>query len=369
MNNKQNSSAKTQSPLRVASQGSPLIIAGPCSAESEEQVIQTALDIKKENQAHIFRAGIWKPRTRPNSFEGIGREGLGWLQKVKQMTGMPVATEVANVRHVAEALEFGIDVLWIGARTSVNPFSVQEIADALAGTDVTVLVKNPINPDLALWIGALERLAQAGIKELGAIHRGFSTDAKMAYRNAPKWEMALNFKKEMPEIPMLCDPSHIGGRRDLLQPLSQKALDLGMNGLMIETHIDPDNAWSDAKQQITPQTLAILLKELHLRNNRDKANSQAEHALLDELSEEINSLDSDLLDLLLQRTRVSGKLGNYQLNDSHKMVQSQRYQDLMHKMLQKAQLEGLEESFIQSIFAQVHEYSIKVQEARAVLKS
>lgn len=365
MNSKQNPSAKTQSLLSVASEGSPLIIAGPCSAETEEQVIQTALDIKKDNQAHIFRAGIWKPRTRPNSFEGIGREGLGWLQKVKQMTGMPVATEVANVRHVEEALEFGVDVLWIGARTSVNPFSVQEIADSLAGTDVTVLVKNPINPDLALWIGALERLAQAGIKELGAIHRGFSTDAKMAFRNAPKWEMAMNFKKEMPGIPMLSDPSHIGGRRDLLQSLSQKALDLGMNGLMIETHPDPDNAWSDAKQQITPQTLARLLNELHLRN---KANSQAEHALLEELSDEINTLDNDLLDLLLQRARVSGKLGNYKLNESHKMVQSQRYQDLMQKLLQKAQLEGLEESFIQSIFAQVHEYSNKVQQAQTVLK-
>lgn len=346
--------------------GNPLIISGPCSAETEEQVLQTALRLKEQNKVDIFRAGIWKPRTRPNSFEGVGREGLGWLQKVKELTGMPVATEVANVRHVADALEFGVDVLWIGARTSVNPFSVQEIADALAGTDVTVMVKNPINPDLALWIGAIERLAKAGIKEIGAIHRGFSTDANIAYRNAPKWKIAMEFRKEMSGIPMVSDPSHIGGSRELLAQLSQKALDLGMEGLMIESHITPDAAWSDAKQQITPEVLGDMLRALHLRKDSALA---TEEELLHDLRHEMDSLDNELLDLLTHRAKVSGKIGSFSQNIPLQNGLIQPGKALIDQLVRKAQAEGLEESFIQSIFALVNEYSEKVQDAQTALKN
>ncbi|WP_224996303.1 bifunctional 3-deoxy-7-phosphoheptulonate synthase/chorismate mutase type II [Cesiribacter sp. SM1] len=354
---KSEQTTSNKSSLLSSEPGSPLIIAGPCSAETEEQVLETARRIKSRNIAHVYRAGIWKPRTRPNSFEGVGKEGLGWLQKVKQETGMLVATEVANARHVAEALAYGIDILWIGARTSVNPFSVQEIADSLAGTNVTVLVKNPINPDFALWIGAIERLAQAGIKDLGAIHRGFSTDTTIAYRNTPKWNLALNFKKEMPEIPLLCDPSHIGGRRDVLKQLSQKALDLGMDGLMIESHIDPDKAWSDAKQQITPEVLGDMLHQLYMRERKDL---KEEQELLDDLSQEISSLDHELFNLLSQRARVFGKLGFSNLSDTHKTAHTQQLQESLGSLIQKAKTEGLEESYIQSVFAQVHAYASRV---------
>ena len=353
------------SSLLQKTEGAPLIIGGPCSAETEEQVLETAKRIQASGKVHVFRSGIWKPRTRPNSFEGVGREGLGWLQKVREMTGMPVATEVANVRHVEEAMEFGIDILWIGARTSVNPFSVQEIADALAGTDVTVMVKNPINPDLALWIGALERLAKAGIKDLGAIHRGFSTDAKMTYRNAPKWKIAKEFRNEMPEIPMVCDPSHIGGRRDVLQEISQKALDLGMQGLMIESHITPDEAWSDAKQQITPEVLASLISALDLKKNGIFAAGlhSPEEEMLHDLRNEMDSLDQELLQLLSLRAKISGKLGAFAVQDSLQVLQSEADKSVMDKLVLKAKAEGLEENFIQSIFAVLNEYSVKGQEA------
>ena len=357
----------TKKTLLKTDTGNPLIISGPCSAETEEQVLQTALRIKAQGKVDIFRAGIWKPRTRPNSFEGVGREGLGWLQKVKELTGMPVATEVANVRHVAEALDFGVDVLWIGARTSVNPFSVQEIADSLAGTDVTVMVKNPINPDLALWIGAIERLAKAGIKDIGAIHRGFSTDATIAYRNAPKWKIAMAFRKEMPGIPMVSDPSHIGGKREVLSQLSQKALDLGMDGLMIESHITPDAAWSDAKQQITPEVLGDMLRALHLR--KSAAHDVTEEELLLDLRHEMNSLDHELLDLLTHRAKVSGKIGSFSQNIPLQNGQMGAGKALIDQLVRKAQAEGLEESFIQSIFALVHEYSEKVQEAQTAFKN
>ncbi len=353
------------STLLQSNGGAPLIIGGPCSAETEEQVLETARRIKASGKVQVYRSGIWKPRTRPNSFEGVGTDGLRWLQQVKEMTGMPVATEVANVRHVAEALEFGIDILWIGARTSVNPFSVQEIADALAGTDVTVMVKNPINPDLALWIGAIERLAKAGIKDLGAIHRGFSTDSKMAYRNAPKWKIAMNFRKEMPEIPMVCDPSHIAGRRDVLQEISQKALDLGMHGLMIESHINPDAAWSDAKQQITPEVLASLISSLDLKKNGIFASGlhSPEEELLDELRSEMDNLDHELLELLSNRAKVSGKLGAFAPQGQLQGVHNERDKVLMGNLVRKALAEGLEENFIQSIFAVLNEYSVKGQEA------
>ena len=361
-----NTTSTTGKSLLKTATGLPLIISGPCSAETEEQVIQTAIRLKAQNKVDIFRAGIWKPRTRPNSFEGVGREGLGWLQQVKKITGMPVATEVANVRHVADALEFGVDILWIGARTSVNPFSVQEIADALAGTDVTVMVKNPINPDLALWIGAIERLAKAGIKDLGAIHRGFSTDANIAYRNAPKWKIAMEFRKEMPGIPMVSDPSHIGGKSEVLSQLSQKALDLGMEGLMIESHITPEAAWSDARQQITPEVLGDMLRALHLRKHDVNA---TEEDLLHDLRQEMDSLDHELLDLLTYRAKVSGKIGSFSQNIPSQNGQIQPAKALIEQMVRKAQAQGLEESFIQSIFALVHEYSDKVQDAQNAIKN
>lgn len=350
--------------LLTSEDGQPLIIAGPCSAESEAQVLETALRIKTQTNARIYRAGIWKPRTRPNSFEGVGREGLAWLQQVKRITGMPVACEVASGKHVQEALEHGIDVLWVGARTTVNPFSVQEVADALQGTNVPVLVKNPLNPDLALWIGAIERLAKAGVQEIGAIHRGFATNENTSLRNTPKWNLALQFRKQMPDIPLICDPSHIGGKREVLQELSQKALDMGMDGLMIESHIKPETALSDAAQQLTPEALASLLSSLQL--NKVKVEG-CELEPLDELRGRIDSLDNELLELLAFRAQISGRIGEYKKSQKQQALQPDRLDSLMAKLLQKAKGEGLEEAFIQSIFSVVHEYSVKIQEQ--VLKS
>lgn len=350
----------TKASLLRTSSGEPLLIAGPCSAETEEQLIQTALQIKERTTVHIFRAGIWKPRTRPNSFEGVGRPGLSWLQQVKQLTGLPVACEVANSRHVAEALAHDIDVLWIGARTSVNPFSVQEIADALAGTDKTVLVKNPINPDLGLWMGAIERLQKAGIKEIGAIHRGFSISHSTTYRNAPKWRLAQSFREEMPEIPLLCDPSHLGGRRDVLQELSQQALNVGMDGLMIESHISPDAALSDAKQQITPTVLAELLRSLR----QPGATSAALH-VPDELAHEMDCLDNELLELLSQRAKLSGELKAQPLTGNLTQNQAQSWDSLLHKLTHRARLE---DGSLYSLFGQLNEYLLKELQAQPAPK-
>jgi chorismate mutase len=352
------STAHGKGSLLKSADGQPLIIAGPCSAETEEQVMETALRIKAQTNARIFRAGIWKPRTRPGSFEGIGKEGLPWLQKVQKLTGMPVAVEVASAKHVQEALAHGVDILWVGARTTVNPFSVQEVADALRGVDIPVLVKNPLNPDLSLWIGAMERLAQAGIHDLGAIHRGFSTNENTNLRNTPKWNLALKFRKQMPEIPLICDPSHIGGKRSVLQELSQKALDLGMDGLMIESHITPDTALSDASQQVTPEALAELLSGLQLNKT---AAQGCERELLDELHGRINSLDNELLELLSFRAQISGKIGQFKKSQNSAAMQAHVW-DGMSKLLGKAQTEGLEETFIQSIFSMVNDYSVKIQE-------
>src|SRR4249920_3301236 len=281
----------------------PLIISGPCSAETEQQVLETAVRLHKTGKVDMLRAGIWKPRTRPGSFEGVGTKGLPWLQKAKQLTGMPVTVEVATAKQVEDALHFDVDVLWIGARTTVNPFSVQEVADALRGVDVPVLIKNPINPDLELWTGAVERVAKAGIKQIGLIHRGFSSYGNTEYRNAPMWHLAIEMKRRHPEMMMINDPSHICGRRDILQDVAQKAIDLDYDGLMIESHIDPDNAWSDAKQQITPERLAEMLNSIKWRS--EDVPSESFHVALDKLREQINHVDDEIMQLLGQRMKIA----------------------------------------------------------------
>src|SRR3954451_19045058 len=287
----------------------PLIISGPCSAETEEQVMTTAVQLQATGKVAIMRAGIWKPRTRPGSFEGIGTKGLAWLQKARETTGIPVAVEVATAKQVQDALHFDVDVLWIGARTTVNPFSVQEVADALRGVDVPVLIKNPINPDLELWTGAVERVAKAGIKQIGLIHRGFSSYGNSEYRNAPMWHLAIEMKRRHPEMMMINDPSHICGRRDILQDVAQKAIDLDYDGLIIESHIDPDKAWSDAKQQITPEQLAEMLDSIRWR--KEDVASEEFHANLEKLRQQIDHLDDELMQILSERMKVAEKIGLY----------------------------------------------------------
>jgi len=294
-----------QSAVQAAWNKRPLIISGPCSAETEEQVIETAERLAKTGKVDMLRAGIWKPRTKPGMFEGIGAKGLPWLQKAKKLTGLPTTVEVATGKQVEDALTFDVDVLWIGARTTVNPFSVQEVADALRGVDVPVLIKNPINPDLELWQGAVERVARAGIKQIGLIHRGFSSYGNTEFRNAPMWHLAIEMKRRMPGMPIINDPSHICGRRDILQATSQKAIDLDFDGLMIESHIDPDNAWSDAKQQITPERLAEMLSAISWR--KEDVSSESYHAALDKLREQINHIDDELMQLISQRMSIAEK--------------------------------------------------------------
>src|ERR1700748_206859 len=292
----------------------PLIISGPCSAETEEQTVETAVRLAKTGKVDILRAGIWKPRTRPGSFEGVGTKGLAWLQKAREATGIPVAVEVATAKQVEDALHFDVDVLWIGGRTTVNPFSVQDVADALRGVDVPVLIKNPINPDLELWIGAVERVAKAGIKQIGLIHRGFSSYGNTEYRNAPMWHLAIEMKRRNPGLMMINDPSHICGRRDILQDVAQKAIDLDYDGLMIESHIDPDNAWSDAKQQVTPEKLAEMLDNIVWR--KEDVNSEEYHLALEKLRQQINHLDDELMQILSQRMKVSEKIAEYKKNNN-----------------------------------------------------
>ena len=339
--------------------GKPLIIAGPCSAETETQVMDTAKKLSAIPEVTILRAGIWKPRTRPNGFEGIGLQGLQWLKRVKKETGLLIAVEVANATHVYEALKHNIDILWIGARTTVNPFSIQEIANALQGVEVPVLVKNPINPDLQFWLGALERLNQSGIKKLGAIHRGFSTFEKTPYRNAPKWEIPIELKRLVPEIPLICDPSHIAGNRDTIAELSQKALDLDMQGLMIETHINPDTALSDAAQQVKPSVLKNIIKNLKFR--QPSGNGLNHKEILDTLRHEIDSADNELLEIIFRRTEVAAKIGEYKKSHNMTILQVQRWQHLIDDRLKKAKKLGLNEKFIKEIFQVLHDRSIKVQ--------
>ncbi|MBP6373191.1 MAG: bifunctional 3-deoxy-7-phosphoheptulonate synthase/chorismate mutase type II [Flavobacterium sp.] len=337
----------------------PLLIAGPCSAETEAQVMATAHGLQA-TPARIFRAGIWKPRTRPGGFEGLGEIGLPWLQRVKAETGLLTAVEVANATHVKLALAHDVDVLWIGARTTVNPFAVQEIADVLQNTDKIVLVKNPVNPDLALWIGAIERLAQAGIKKMGAVHRGFSTYDKSRYRNLPEWQIAIELQRKFPELPLFCDPSHIAGRRDLLQEVAQQALDLNYQGLMIETHCTPDEAWSDAAQQITPERLVELWADLRIPKKTDSA--EAYQAALRNLRLHIDAYDVKLLDILGNRMQIASEIGVLKKENNVAVLQQDRWNALLEKMIQAGNEKDLSQEFILRIFKAIHQESIHHQE-------
>jgi chorismate mutase len=321
--------------------------------------METARQLAKMNNISIFRAGIWKPRTRPNSFEGVGVEGLKWLRRVKQETGLPVATEVANEKHVYEALKHGVDMLWIGARTSVNPFTVQEITEALKGVDVMVFVKNPINPDIELWNGAIERVAKAGIKRLGAIHRGFSTYEKTTYRNQPNWQLPIELRRRIPNLPIICDPSHIAGAREYIYEISQKAMDLNFDGLMIESHINPDIALSDASQQLTPNDLKELLSRLILR-----IASPSDPRLLDvlgELRQQIDVFDDHLIDIMEQRMKVSETIGKYKKENNITILQSARWDEIVKRVMIKGRSKGLSEELIDNIFKAIHQESINRQ--------
>ncbi|ATA73395.1 3-deoxy-7-phosphoheptulonate synthase [Capnocytophaga sp. H4358] len=337
----------------------PLVIAGPCSAETEEQVLSIAWELKN-TKVSFFRAGIWKPRTRPGMFEGVGALGLKWLQRVKQETGMKVATEVANKDHVKLALEHDIDMLWIGARSTVSPFIIQEIADELRNTDKIILVKNPVNPDLPLWIGALERLQRAGVKNLGVIHRGFSTYEKTKYRNIPEWQIAIELQNKFPDLPLLCDPSHITGNREMIFDVSQTALDLNFDGLMIETHISPDQAWSDAAQQVTPKKLTEIIKQLQVRNKT--ASEEDYQNTLTELRSNIDVIDDQLLDLLKKRMTFSDSIGKLKREKNVAVLQNSRWYTILGKMIVEGQQRGLSEEFISKIYKAIHQESINRQE-------
>lgn len=332
----------------------PLVIAGPCSAETEEQVMETARQLASRG-IKIFRAGIWKPRTKPGGFEGVGVEGLPWLKEVKQETGMYVATEVATAKHVFEALKAGIDILWIGARTTANPFAMQEIADALKGVDIPVLVKNPVNPDLELWIGALERINQAGLKRLAAIHRGFSSYDKKIYRNLPQWHIPIELRRRIPNLPILCDPSHIGGKRELVAPLCQQAMDLGFDGLIVESHCNPDKAWSDAAQQVTPDILDYILNLLVIR----ETNQSTEN--LNELRKQIDECDDELIQILGKRMRVAREIGTYKKEHDMTILQTGRYNEILEKRGSQGALCGMDADFIKKVFEAIHEESVRQQ--------
>jgi chorismate mutase len=337
----------------------PLVIAGPCSAETEEQVLKIAHELKNTDVT-VYRAGIWKPRTRPGMFEGVGAIGLGWLKKVKEQTGLLTATEVANKDHVQLALENDVDILWIGARSTVSPFIMQEIADALEGTDKIVLVKNPVNPDLALWLGGVERLYTANIKKLGLIHRGFSTYEKSKYRNIPEWQIAIEVKNKFPDLPMICDPSHIGGKRDLIFDISQSALDLNFDGLMIETHWDPDNAWSDAAQQVTPDRLIEIMQDLKVR--KITTEEQAYQNELSVLRSQIDIADQNLLDILGKRMKVAEQIGTLKRANNVAVLQNKRWNEILGSMILEGQDRGLSEEFILRVFKAIHQESINKQE-------
>jgi chorismate mutase len=334
----------------------PIIIAGPCSAETEEQVMATARDLSSKG-IKIYRAGIWKPRTRPNAFEGIGSVGLEWLKRVKAETGMLTTTEVANAKHVEECLRSGVDILWIGARTSANPFAVQEVADALQGVDITVMIKNPVNPDVELWIGAFERLNNAGIKRLIAIHRGFSVYDKTLFRNDPQWQVPIELRRRIPELKIITDPSHICGNRHMLYDVSQKAMDLNFDGLIIETHNTPDLAWSDASQQITPTELLTLLKRLVFRDEGDLKAMLS----LAELREQIDKLDDKLIQILEKRMKVVEEIGKHKKESNITILQSQRWDDIVRKRISLGSRMGLSEEFILKVFQAIHQESINKQ--------
>jgi len=334
----------------------PIVIAGPCSAETEEQVMTTARGLAGKG-IKIFRAGIWKPRTKPGGFEGVGSEGLDWLQRVKRETGMYVATEVANKNHVFEVVKHGIDIIWIGARTSVNPFAVQEIAEALqvSGFMGVVLIKNPVNPDLELWIGAIERIYNAGIRKIGVIHRGFSTYDKKLYRNLPQWHVPIELKRRIPNMPIFSDPSHIGGKRELIAPLAQQAMDLNYDGLIIESHCDPDKAWSDKEQQITPDILSYILSMLVVRETKQTTEN------LVQLRQQIDELDNDLLAVLAKRMRVSKEIGQYKKEHNMPVLQTTRYDEILKDRVSQAESMGIGGSFMKTVLEAIHEESIRQQ--------
>ena len=332
----------------------PLVIAGPCSAETKEQVLATAKRLAS-NGVKIFRAGLWKPRTMPGRFEGNGIKALPWLQAVKKETGMLTATEIATAKNAEEALEHGVDLIWIGARTTANPFAVQEIADAIRGMDIPVLVKNPVNPDLDLWIGALQRINNAGIRRLGAIHRGFSTCDKILYRNHPHWHIPIELHRRIPNLPIICDPSHISGRRDLIAPLCQQAMDLHFDGLMIESHIDPKHAWSDATQQVTPEALKTILNNLVLRETSRTTES------LTEFRKQIDKIDTNLIELLAKRMRISREIGTYMKEHEMPILQATRYGDIIKKCTQQSIELSMDGEFIRVVFEAIHSESVRQQ--------
>jgi len=337
----------------------PLLISGPCSAETEEQVLETAQRLANTGKVDVLRAGIWKPRTKPGMFEGIGVKGLPWLLQAKKITGLPTAVEVATAKHVEVALQFDVDILWIGARTTVNPFSVQEVADALRGTHVPVLVKNPINPDLELWSGAIERLQKVGVKDIGMIHRGFSNYGNTEFRNAPMWHLPIEMKRRYPEMLLICDPSHICGNRHMLQSIAQKSIDLDFGGLMLESHIDPDNAWSDAKQQVTPERLAEIYEALVWR--AENTTEQEFVTALATLREQINHIDDELLTLIGQRMKIADKIGIYKRDNNVTILQTNRWNEILDRAVNKGEQLGLSKEFIIRYFDAVHLESISHQ--------
>ncbi len=345
---------------KLARNEDPFVISGPCSAETEEQLLETATRLAKLDKIDLLRAGIWKPRTSPGNFEGVGEKGLPWMQKARELTGIPFTVEVANTAHVEAALKHDADVLWLGARTTVNPFSVQEIADAVKGVDIPVMVKNPINPDLKLWMGGIERIRKAGITQIGAIHRGFSSFGSMKYRNKPMWHIPIELKRLHPDLPIICDPSHICGRRDLLLSVSQKAADLDFNGLMLESHIAPDDAWSDAKQQITPEVLGELLEKVIWR--KEKADKKEIVSDLAKFREQINQIDDELLTLLGDRMNIAEKIGLYKKDHNLTILQTHRWNDVLNKGVEEGKKKGLTAKFVTKYMDAVHIESINRQD-------
>ncbi len=341
----------------TTSNRSPFLITGPCSAETEEQVLETCLALKPLG-ASVLRAGIWKPRTRPNSFEGHGEKALPWLMKAKALTGLPVCIEVATPAHVELALKYGVDILWIGARTTVNPFSVQAIADAVRGTDTPIWIKNPVNPDLALWIGAIERIYQAGIRKIAVIHRGFSTSDTPRYRNAPMWQLALALKTEMPQLPLIGDPSHMGGKRAYLAELSQKFLDLHYDGLMIESHINPDEAWSDAAQQLTPQALHHLLADLHTRMGKQEKQGTFQNELA-VLRQKIDNLDQELIEMLRMRMDLVEQVCDYKIANNVAIFETERWNDIFQSRTAWAEQLQINPTFVEEIYKLIYIESIR----------
>jgi chorismate mutase len=333
----------------------PLLIAGPCSAETEEQVMETARQLAAKG-VKIFRAGIWKPRTKPGGFEGNGVTALPWLKRVKEELGMYTAVEVATAAHVRDALAYDVDILWIGARTSANPFAVQEVADALEGMDIPVLIKNPVNPDLDLWIGAIERIYNAGIRKIGAIHRGFSSYDKKIYRNLPQWHIPIELKRQIPNLPIVCDPSHIGGRRELIAPLCQQAMDLNFDGLIVESHCNPEKAWSDAAQQVTPDVLDFIMNTLVIRDTNQTTEN------LSALRRQIDELDNSLLELLARRMRVSREIGQYKKEHNMPILQTQRYDEILHNRISQAEQMGMDGEFMKTVLVAIHEESVRHQQ-------